>query len=77
MTDELEHHDNHGRTVAAWTAVTIIMVAFAIGALAIMINNWALFWIGGVGLTIVGAIVGKVMGMMGYGNSPRPDHANA
>jgi hypothetical protein len=29
--------------------------------------NWPLFWIGGVGLVVLGAIVGKVMQMMGMG----------
>jgi hypothetical protein len=62
-----EHHDNHGQTPAAWTAVIIMMIAVTVGGVAIMINNWPLFWIGGVGLVVVGGIVGKVMGLMGYG----------
>ena len=29
------HHDNHGSTPAAWTAVTIIMIAFLIGGIGV------------------------------------------
>jgi hypothetical protein len=60
-------HEDHGNTPAAWTAVTIIMVAFVVGAVGVLAGNWALFWIGGVGLAVVGAVVGKVMQMMGMG----------
>ena len=60
-------HEYHGNTPAAWTAVTIIMIAFVVGAVAVLMANWTLFWIGAVGLAVVGAIVGKVMGMMGMG----------
>jgi hypothetical protein len=63
----VEEHDNHGQTPAAWTAVIIMMVAVVIGGIAIIVNSWPLFWIGGVGLVVVGAIVGKAMAMMGYG----------
>jgi hypothetical protein len=52
--------------------VTIIMVAFVIGAVAVLTANWVLFWIGGVGGCIVGAVVGKVMSMMGYGQGTAP-----
>lgn len=61
-----EHHDNHGQTPAAWTAVTIIMIAFFVGTLGIVLGQWWLFWVG-VGLVVVGAVVGKVMQMMGLG----------
>jgi small neutral amino acid transporter SnatA (MarC family) len=60
-------HEDHGNTPAAWTAVTIIMIAFVVGAVAVLTANWALFWIGAVGLAVVGAVVGKVMAMMGMG----------
>lgn len=60
---------NHGNTPAAWTAVLIIMLAFLVGTIAVVIANWPLFWIGGVGLGIVGIIVGWVMAMMGMGKA--------
>ncbi len=62
-------HEDHGNTPAAWTAVAIIVVAFLVGAYAVLTANWTLFWIGAVGLTVVGAVVGKVMSMMGMGKA--------
>ena len=60
----------HGNTPAAWTAVTIMMIASVIGTLGVMMDNWVVFWIA-VGLVVVGAVVGKVMQMMGLG---QPQH---
>jgi small neutral amino acid transporter SnatA (MarC family) len=65
-------HEDHGNTPAAWTAVIIIMLAFVVGAVAVVVGNWVLFWVGAVGLLVVGAIVGKVMAMMGMGKAPVP-----
>jgi hypothetical protein len=61
------HGDDHGNTPAAWTAVIIMIVGFVTGAIAVILENWPLFWIGGVGVVVVGAVVGKVMQMMGMG----------
>lgn len=60
------HDDNHGQTPAAWTASIIIMLGFLIGCIAVVFLNWVLL---GVGLAVVvlGAVVGKVMQMMGMG----------
>lgn len=66
-------HDNHGQTPAAWTAVIIIMIAFVLGCLAVVIATPWLFW-ASVALVAVGAIVGKVMSMMGYGAKAEDDH---
>lgn len=71
-TDTDEKH-KHGQTPAAWTAVVIIILAFVIGTLAVVLGNWPMFWIGGVGLAVVGAIVGRVMSMMGMGMEPDPE----
>ncbi len=60
---------NHGNTPAAWTASTIIMVAFLVGTIAVVMGNWPLFWVGGVGLGVVGIVVGWVMAMMGMGKA--------
>ena len=65
-----EPHDDHGSTPAAWTAVVIITIAFAVGTLAIVIANWAMFWVG-VALVFVGAIVGRIMQAMGLGKKPK------
>jgi hypothetical protein len=60
--------DSHGHTPAAWTAVAIMFLGFLISGLAL---PWALEWLFFVGLGVValGAIVGKVMQMMGLGNT--------
>ena len=60
------HHDDHGSTPAAWTAVVIIVLAFIVGTLAIIIGNWPLFWVA-VGMVVVGGVAGKVLSMMGLG----------
>jgi uncharacterized protein DUF6704 len=61
------HGSLHGNTPAAWTAVTIILGAFTLGAIAMVLGpNWLLFWIS-VAIAVVGALVGKVMQLMGFG----------
>ncbi len=62
---ELVHAD-HGSTPAAWTAVVIITLAFVLGTLSVIWGNWVLFWVSA-GLAVLGAVVGKVMSMMGFG----------
>lgn len=58
----------HGNTVAAWVAVAIIMAAFLIGGLAVLFGIWPLFW-ASVVLAAVGGVAGKVLQMMGYGQT--------
>jgi hypothetical protein len=60
-------HDDHGSTPAAWTAVTIIMIAFLVGGIGVVAALPWLFW-AGVALVVVGIVVGKVMQMMGLGS---------
>ena len=74
MAEAATHHDNHGQTPAAWTAVTIIMVGFVIGCVAVILLNWVLLGVG-VAVIVVGAVVGKVMQMMGMGK--QQEHAEA
>jgi divalent metal cation (Fe/Co/Zn/Cd) transporter len=63
---EVEHHDNHGQTPAAWTAVTIIGIGFLVGCVAVVLLNWPLL-AASVGIVVLGVVVGKVMQMMGMG----------
>ncbi|MGZ5416836.1 MAG: HGxxPAAW family protein [Nocardioides sp.] len=60
---------HHGNTPAAWTGVMIILVGFTVGGIGMVIDNWTLFWVG-VALVPAGAIVGKIMAMMGMGAEP-------
>ena len=62
---------HHGNTVAAWTAVAVIMTAFVIGAVGILIGNWVVFW-ASVILALVGGVLGKVLQLMGFGQSSGP-----
>ncbi len=62
----MAEHDNHGQTPAAWTAVTIMMVGFIVGSIAVVQLNWVLLVVGFV-IIVAGAVVGKVMQMMGMG----------
>ena len=57
---------HHGNTPAAWTAVTIVLLGFVLGGLALVIGNWPLFWVG-VALAPIGGIAGMVMSKMGMG----------
>ena len=68
----------HGHSPAAWTAVTIILVAFTIGTLAFWFDAPAIVW-ASAGLVVVGLVVGAVMARAGYGvkgprYSPKAHH---
>lgn len=57
---------HHGNTIAAWVTVLIITLASVIGTLAVILGNWPMFW-GAAALVVVGAIVGKVLQVLGFG----------
>lgn len=57
---------HHGNTPAAWTGVTIILIGFVVGGIGLVVANMLLFWVG-VALLPAGAIVGKVMQLLGLG----------
>jgi hypothetical protein len=63
-----EQHEDHGHSVAAWTAVGIILVGSAIASVGAVIPSLALGIIGGV-VIVAGAIAGKVLAMAGYGSA--------
>lgn len=63
MSDE---HEDHGHTVAAWTAVGIAIVAFTLGCVGVVIASPVTFWVG-VALLPVALIAGKVLALMGFG----------
>jgi hypothetical protein len=60
------HHVNHGNSVAAWVAVTIVMIASCVSSIGVLISAPWLFWVG-VALIAVGVVTGKVLQMMGFG----------
>jgi hypothetical protein len=59
-------HVHHGRTLAAWAGSAIGLVAFILGAIAVVVQNWSMFWVA-VGLAVVALIVTVVLQRMGYG----------
>jgi hypothetical protein len=59
-------HVHHGRTLAAWAGSAIGLVAFILGAIAVVVQNWPMFWVA-VGLAVVALIVTVVLQRMGYG----------
>ena len=59
---------SHGNTPAAWTAVTIMFTGFLVSGLAVPFEMPWLFFVGLV-VVAAGAVVGKVMQMMGLGNT--------
>jgi hypothetical protein len=65
-TNRRGKHVHHGRTLAAWVGSTIGLIAFVVGAIAVVIQNWPLFW-ASVGLAAVALIVTVVLQRMGYG----------
>ncbi len=70
-----EHEESHGHSVAAWTAVVIILVASAIMSLAVVFPSVTWFVVGAV-VAVVGVAAGKILAMAGYGES-KPDSEEA
>ncbi len=56
----------HGHSPAAWTAVIIMLAAFAIGTLAFWFDLAWLVWVS-VAILIAGPIVGWILSRSGYG----------
>jgi membrane protein YdbS with pleckstrin-like domain len=56
----------HGNSPAAWAAVIIMIIAFAIGTFGFWFANIVVV-LAAVGLLVVGAIVGLIMKLAGYG----------
>jgi len=61
----------HGHSPAAWTAILIMLVALAIGTVALYFGQtWLVLAAGG--LVLVGLIVGFILSKAGFGvNGPK------
>lgn len=64
-----EQHEDHGHSVAAWTAVGIMLLGAAVASVGFVIPSVLVAVIGGV-VIVAGAIAGKVLAMAGYGSKP-------
>jgi hypothetical protein len=56
----------HGDSVAAWTTVSVIIVAFALGTLFFWLDMAALVW-ASAGLALAGLAIGLLLKRAGYG----------
>jgi hypothetical protein len=72
MTHAEHSAHQHGNSVAAWTAVSIITLGFLVGGIGVWLASPVTFYVG-VGLCVLGVVVGKVLALMGFGVS-RPGH---
>jgi hypothetical protein len=59
---------NHGHTVAAWTAMTGVMVGSLVAGVGVVLAAVWLFWVG-MGIVALTLIAGGVLRNMGYGQS--------
>ena len=64
--------NNHGNTPAAWTAVSVAMLGFLVGSVALMLSpvSELLFWIG-IALGVVALPLVLVMAKLGFHGDPR------
>jgi hypothetical protein len=56
----------HGHSPAAWTAVTIMLIAFTIGTVAFFFSIAWVVW-ASAGLALFGWILGGILAKAGYG----------
>lgn len=63
---EQQQHDSEGRSVAAWSAVAILLVASLVMSLAVVFPSKLWFAVGVV-IAVLGVAVGKILSMAGHG----------
>lgn len=63
--------NNHGNTPAAWTAVSVAMLGFLVGSVALMLSpvNMMLFWVG-LALGAIALPLFLVMAKLGFHGDP-------
>lgn len=63
--------NNHGNTPAAWTAVSVAMLGFLVGSVALMLSpvSMMLFWVG-IALGVVALPLFLVMARLGFHGDP-------
>lgn len=63
-----EHHDEpgHGNSIAAWTTVGVVILAFSIGTLFFFLDNAVMVWLSAV-LALGGVGIGYYLKKAGYG----------
>lgn len=67
---------NHGQTVAAWTAVIVILLGGVLASFGVLGALPWLFWVG-MAVVVLGVVAGKVLQMAGYGQGGKYTLARA
>ena len=65
-TPDQGRHVHHGRTPAAWAGSMLAMVAFILGGVAVMMQNWILFSVAVV-ILVAALVATKVLQALGRG----------
>ena len=62
--------DNHGNTPAAWAAVAVGLVGFAVGGVGLMLSpiSYPVFYVG-IGLVVAAGLLFLVMARLGFHES--------
>jgi hypothetical protein len=63
-----EHSD--GQSLAAWTAVAILLVATFLICLGVVLASWPMAIVG-MALVVVGVAAGKILALAGHGQTRR------
>jgi hypothetical protein len=61
---------HHGSTPAAWTGVSLGLLAFLVGGIGLLIESMPVFYVG-VALAVIAVVAAGVMARMGMGAEPR------
>ncbi|MET8139068.1 HGxxPAAW family protein [Sphaerisporangium sp. NPDC005288] len=52
---------SHAGRASSWLAVTVILLGFTIGGIALVMGpNWLLFWVGGGAVIVIGGILALI-----------------
>ncbi|MEQ4206072.1 HGxxPAAW family protein [Actinopolymorpha sp. B9G3] len=68
-------HPGHGNSPAAWTTVTIIFLGSVVAGVAVVMAEWWLFFVGAVGVPLVGLVIGKILSSAGLGTGRPPRYS--
>ncbi len=67
---------NHGHTTAAWTMTVLVIAGFVVGAVGMVLTLEWLLWVG-IGVTVLGVVLSKILQVMGYGQGGDKTRAKA
>jgi hypothetical protein len=71
-TPSVVHH-GHGNSVAAWTAVGIVILGSIVMLAGVIATSWVISILGAM-VCVAGAAAGKVLSAMGFGVAGKSGH---